>query len=292
MFFIYKITNKINGKIYIGKTCRDIQTRWREHKSRANQKEKFYLHNAIHKYGPENFSIEEIDKTENIEEINILEQKWINYYNSTDKNKGYNLTNGGDGIQKYNWDEFRKLWDEGYSVKEISKIYNCYRGTVGDALKNYSNYSYSESLSRSSYSKKQIDKYDKNKNFLKAYSSIKEAAEEIGCSPNTIAKCIRLKKYSALGFYWIPHGEKLPDDINFIKTNKKHKINQYDLQGKFLKTFNSAAEAAREVNPNGNVNSSSSSILQVCKGNQKTAYGFIWKKEEDAMQNFFNSEMI
>lgn len=51
MFLIYKITNKVNDKIYIGKTCRDIETRWIEHCSRANSNDKYYLHNAINKWG-------------------------------------------------------------------------------------------------------------------------------------------------------------------------------------------------------------------------------------------------
>lgn len=279
MFLIYKITNNINGKIYIGKTSRDIPTRWKEHCSKASQKKGFYLHNAIYKYGQENFSIEEIDRTENEKQINILEQKWIKYYNSTDKTKGYNLTNGGDGINKYNWEEFRYLWDKGYSIKEIANIYNCDRHTVGESLKNYKNYSYEESLKRSSYHKKSIDKYDKDKNLLKTYPSIKEAAIDNNCSSSTIAKCIKDKTYSAKGFYWNNHGEPLPEKIIIKNKRNAVKIRQYDLEDNYIKTFPSAAAAAKEIKPNGNINSISSCILQVCKGKRKTAYGYKWKEE-------------
>lgn len=278
MFLIYKITNKLNNKNYIGKTSRDLKVRWREHTSKARQITGYYLHNSIKKHGEKNFTIQEIARAETEEEANALEKEWINYYHTNKKEYGYNLTKGGDGIKKYDWGIFRKLWDEGYSVKEIASIIGCYRGTVGEALKDYPNYSYRKSLQRSSYSRKPINKYDKNKNLLRTYPSILEAAEDLGASPSTISKCIRNKKYSCLGYFWSYEGEELPKDSKFIKTNKKTPINQYSLNGTFIKTFESSAAAAREVNPSGNVNATSSCILQVCKGNQETAYGYKWKR--------------
>ena len=278
MFLIYKITNKINNKIYIGKTCRNLSTRWREHCSKANQKNKFYLHNAIFKYGQENFIIEKIDETDNETTINQLEQYWINFYQSNNRKYGYNLTDGGDGIQKYNQNEFKELWDNGYSIKEIANIYNCDRHTVGESLKEYENYSYKESLSRSSYLKIKIDKYDKNKNLIKTYASIKEAADDNNCSAITISKCIKNKSYSAIGYYWNIHGEPLPENIVIKNKRNKVKIQQIDLEGNIIQFFPSAAEAARTIKPNENVNSVSSCILQVCKGKRKSAYGYKWKE--------------
>ena len=143
MFYIYKIINKINNKVYIGKTGRNIDVRWREHCSKASQGINTYLYNAIRKYGENNFIIEEIDKTENSNEINLLEQKWITFYDSSNKNKGYNLTKGGDGNLQYDWDEIYFLWDKGLSIKEISEKLKCNRTTVGEALKFHSSYSLS-----------------------------------------------------------------------------------------------------------------------------------------------------
>lgn len=280
MFIIYKITNLINQKVYIGKTCRSIEIRWKEHRSRAKNGSSFYLHNAIQKYGENNFKIEAIDYADNENKINELEQYWIDFYSSNKKDNGYNLTNGGEGIKKYDWEEFRTLWDKGYSIKEISQIYQCERHTVSDALKEYPNYSYKESLKRSSASKKAIDKYDFNKNLLKTYSSILEAAKDVGGSEATISKCIKNHTYSALGYFWNYHGEKLPEDTKIVKTNKKRRIKQYDKDNNYIKSFPSAAAAAREIDPLGNINSISSCIIQVCNGNRKSAYGYIWKREE------------
>lgn len=91
---IYKITNKINGKIYIGQTTRSLQHRWQQHcwiSSRCS-----CLNKAIHKYGKENFTVEQIDVACDIDELNMKEQYWIEYYDCIAP-KGYNLTSGGEG---------------------------------------------------------------------------------------------------------------------------------------------------------------------------------------------------
>lgn len=64
MAYIYKITNKINGKVYIGKTIHSIETRWNQHiyESKKQRYECRPLYDAFNKYGIENFTIEEIDR--------------------------------------------------------------------------------------------------------------------------------------------------------------------------------------------------------------------------------------
>ncbi len=93
---IYKITNEINGKVYIGQTTRNLEQRWKDHKCEAKDcKRGRAIHRAIHKYGVENFTIEQIDNAETQEELNEKERYWIEYYESN-TSKGYNLTDGGD----------------------------------------------------------------------------------------------------------------------------------------------------------------------------------------------------
>ena len=91
---IYKITNKINGKVYIGQTTQSLSRRWRQHCD--NSKSKCYmLKNAIQKYGKENFTVEQIDVACDRDELDKKEQYWIQYYNSINPEKVYNLTSGG-----------------------------------------------------------------------------------------------------------------------------------------------------------------------------------------------------
>lgn len=87
---IYKIINKINGKIYVGKT-NDFNRRMAEHK-RAN----LYVDKAIRKHGWENFIVEVLEECETPEQLNEREIFWIAELNSKSPN-GYNLTDGGDG---------------------------------------------------------------------------------------------------------------------------------------------------------------------------------------------------
>lgn len=93
--YIYKITNLINNKLYIGQ-AKNIQDRWYEHclEAASNRKNQ-HLYNAMRKYGINNFKIEPIEGP--IENYNEREIYWIAYYNTyLDKTKGYNMTPGGD----------------------------------------------------------------------------------------------------------------------------------------------------------------------------------------------------
>ena len=96
MAYIYKITNLINNKIYIGKTLQTIEKRFKEHCKDylKREEEKRPLYSAMKKYGINNFKIEQVEECdENL--IDERERYWIEYYDSF-KN-GYNATLGGDG---------------------------------------------------------------------------------------------------------------------------------------------------------------------------------------------------
>lgn len=88
--YIYKITNLINGKIYIGQTILSIQKRYSKHCNCDKQ----IIGKAIQKYGKENFKIEQIDSATSREELDEKECYWIRFYNSQIPN-GYNLESGG-----------------------------------------------------------------------------------------------------------------------------------------------------------------------------------------------------
>ena len=134
MSFIYKITNQINGKSYIGKTnLASIQERFKEHihDSKRAHMEKRPLYSAINKYGSENFKIEQIEEC-SPDEVEEREKYWIEYYNTY--KYGYNATLGGDGKQFYNYDIFIEEYKNGMSMKEITEKYGCTIKTVRKAL--------------------------------------------------------------------------------------------------------------------------------------------------------------
>lgn len=91
---IYKYTNNINGKVYVGQTTTALETRHTKHL--AQLEDNTYFHRAIKKYGIDNFSLEVIEDNIPLSELDNREIYWIktldSYYTS---NKGYNLTKGG-----------------------------------------------------------------------------------------------------------------------------------------------------------------------------------------------------
>lgn len=130
---VYKITNKTNGKIYIG-ASKDIEKRFYEHKSTYNSKRKYNktLYAAFRKYGIDSFNFEVLEKT-SLENMFEREKYWIQYYDSY--RNGYNETLGGEGGyapgERSNWSKLteqdviaiRTAYKNNKSRKEIYKLY-------------------------------------------------------------------------------------------------------------------------------------------------------------------------
>ena len=97
MMGIYKITNIINNKVYIGQSI-NLQRRKTDHIRDLNKNRNHNNHfqNAWNKYGEENFIFEIIHVVDDSDELNKLETYYIDLYDSTNPDKGYNYTRGGD----------------------------------------------------------------------------------------------------------------------------------------------------------------------------------------------------
>ena len=103
--FIYKITNTINDKVYVGQTASKPNKRWSKHKCDLRKRKHCNLHlqSAWNKYGETSFVfevIEQFDSEMNFD-LNNLERYWIKHYDSMNPKKGYNKTEGGDGCIGY-----------------------------------------------------------------------------------------------------------------------------------------------------------------------------------------------
>ncbi len=105
---IYKATNKLNGKIYIGQTIRDLEQRKKDHISKSKRnKPACYFHRAIKKYGIESFDWEILDRCNSKHELDDLEFYYIKYYGTY--YNGYNSTMGGEGtIGRYCTEETKQ----------------------------------------------------------------------------------------------------------------------------------------------------------------------------------------
>lgn len=131
--YIYKITNKVNGKSYIGQTRYTIEFRWRQH---IHKKDNTYFHNAIKKYGVDNFIVEKLEEC-NIEDLNEREIYYIAKYNTF--KDGYNLTIGGDGNRTLllddKYEEISALYLSGFSSNKIATLYKVDKASIVKILK-------------------------------------------------------------------------------------------------------------------------------------------------------------
>ena len=135
---IYKITNKVNGKIYVGQTMKSLEERFKKHCWGTTEKDSYHFNmaikKAIKKYGKQNFTIELIEEVGQ-NKLDEREVYWISYYNSY--NQGYNCTLGGqNGATRHtslNWREENEVIEAkflGFSSREIGEVYNIDRSTV------------------------------------------------------------------------------------------------------------------------------------------------------------------
>ena len=135
--FIYKITNKINGKSYIGQTIQNVKERFYQHcATKCSQAVlNMVIHKAITKYGKSNFTIEVIEEVESAN-LNDRERYWIRYYDSY--NNGYNSTEGGqDGIKLFknlDTESIVREYKSGKSLREIGRLFNVDKQTIKDLL--------------------------------------------------------------------------------------------------------------------------------------------------------------
>lgn len=95
---IYKITNTVNGKVYVGQTVQTLERRWALHKHQAKHRNR-PLYRSIRKYGIQHFVVELLEELSPGSSQQILDEKerfWIAHLNAMVPS-GYNLTSGGDG---------------------------------------------------------------------------------------------------------------------------------------------------------------------------------------------------
>lgn len=199
---IYKFTNKINGKCYIGKTANLNRRLW-EHKHETCKKSTAFG-KALLKYGYCGFNFNILIKIRRITDIkklnrilDNLEKYYIEKYNSY--HFGYNLTKGGDGSLEFHHSEetrrkmsiTRKNMPEERKERlrqQIRELGKPYRLKKGDIIPKHH---------------VEVEQYDLAGNYIKTFSSIREAANVLGVteSSNIVSNC-RNRRKTAFGYIW------------------------------------------------------------------------------------------
>lgn len=276
---IYKITNDVNGKVYIGQTHGTVESRWKAHLNAAKHHSKRhgcpYLINAINYYGVEHFSVVEIEKC-NDEDLNDRERYWISYYQSYIEDNGYNLTLGGDCGYWKDYSDVYTLWDEGLPVTEIQNRTGFSRTTLSKVLKEYENYSRTESEHRQSYlvSKHQyrpVIQYAQDGTYLNRFDTPQDAIDHLGVGiyGELIKKCKQSNRMY-YGYQWRFEGDDPPGA--FIKRKELYKpVIQFDADGNEIARYDSITIASRETKAPYH------GIQGCCKGRQGQSGGYIWR---------------
>lgn len=176
MAYIYQIVNKVNGKIYVGKTEHSIEKRFKEHCSdyKKERNEKRPLYAAMRKYGIENFEISLLEETNNPDE---RETFWIEYKKSF--KYGYNATLGGDGKKYIDYDVVVATYNELQNMVLTAQKLQISTDTVKTALEvNHIPIKSSAEISRDTTSKV-IKMFSLNGDFIQTFPSLKDAARYI-----------------------------------------------------------------------------------------------------------------
>ena len=281
MGYIYKITNDINDKIYIGQTINSIEYRFRCHINEPLKNNKF--HQALNTIGPEHFKIELVEECPD-ELLNEKEKYWIKFYDSV--NRGYNTTWGGSCGIHYDREEILNLWNQGLNIQKISDKIGIDRGLLAEILQN--NGISKEEIKIRHYEANRIQIKNraiyqidpKTGMIIKQWDMISEAERQLNISHSIIVNCCNLKPQAktAGGFAWryiedyneLTDKEKLIQQVKRIPNNSKT-IQQYDTNHNLINEFINATEAAKSVNK------SPSSIKKYCQKQTKDPSGYIWQ---------------
>ena len=215
---IYKITNQVNGKIYIGLTKHSLAQRLSQHHYDSRHGVDRPLYRAMRKYGEDKFSAEIIDSAENLQELKEKEKYWIRYYNSYGANgKGYNATAGGDmtahkpvGYTKISLkdgtiiEQFEKAIDTTNTQNADKITQTQYTDFVLVKTKNILNKT-AEQIKDYAFSlrPKVICQLDKNNNLIARWIN---SSDVISVYPNITKSCLFAclwgKRKTHLGFKW------------------------------------------------------------------------------------------
>lgn len=294
---VYVITNKNNGKQYVGKTVRSVKTRWREHCRQYAQDNLTHipLYRAMKKYGVDSFDIEVLHSGITDEEASELEIKEIKN-RKTFTSIGYNATAGGDGnlysiIDKKDIDNVIDLYlNHGKSINMISKELGVGYNTVFNRLEEsgIEIKSYSQSFTRNPilmYNNEVILHFDTGKECIEYLQKQGISSAKRKSIYNMILEVLKGSKNTYLGF-------KFTDNIDNVTTIKdrgktrrralsffENPVTMYDNDTEI--TFSTGQECLEYIqNENLTLATEESiykSIMKVIKKRRKTYLGFKFK---------------
>ena len=287
-YYIYKVTNKQNGKIYIGKT-NNIGQRIRQHLSSCKNRDTEF-HKALNDEGFANFTWEFLECVNSQETASDLEREYIEMFHSLVPN-GYNLSPSSGGVPQYNaivcltkdgklvkrYSYLREAVKDGFNVSSIIRsIKTNYRTAKGYIFMNeddYNKYGPKDFIIKENAQKKKVVQCDLLGNYVNEFNSVSEASDMTGFARSNISANLTGASKTCNGFIFVYKTDFPIKDIEKYKhAGKGIKIAQIDKEtGDILKIFNSIKEAGDSIGR------SYKNIQKVMNKPTRTAYGFKWK---------------
>jgi len=304
---IYKISNIINGKFYIG-SSKELGRRKAVHlhQLRANKHVNTKLQHSFNKYGEENFKFEVLQYLERPDNLLEIEQNWIDKTEAC--HKGYNIrkiTSGGSKkgqgnprsaivlqIDKYTLKVINKFDSineihrlKGYDVGHINRICNLIKNKnqwkIGYGFywcyKNYYKNINVKKDFKNPYHKSIVQINSETLKPIKIWGTIRKAEEALNLSIGNISPVCKLIERSniwkkAYGFYWCYEKDlsKLKSKIDYEPKFVVRPIVKLDKKGHFLKQYRSLKKASLENNINLDC------ISHALNGRSKTSGGYRW----------------
>jgi group I intron endonuclease len=288
-YYIYKATNRINGKSYVGQSVHPLERISQHVGDRRNTNSIF--HKAIDKYGIGSFDWTILVKVDGKDMANKAEKHYIKTEN-TYKPNGYNMTKGGDGGSMWNAipvvcltkdGEFIKRYDsasesrkDGFYGSDVldscRNIHKTCKGRIfmfeADYLKNGGR-KWSKPMPNHT---RAIIQCDLRGNMIKRFQSIAEAEKELNIGHNLIVSCAVGRYKQSHGFIFVYEEDFPIKDIDSRKHKKKgHKVAKVDKNtGEILQVYERMSDAARELGGSHKL------IHRVVDEPNKTAYGYRW----------------
>lgn len=272
---IYKLEHLKSGKIYIGKTVRELRTRISEH---IYNNYNYRIDNAIQKYGIGSFDIDVIAEADTEEELLALEKFFIEFYGCKSPN-GYNLTDGGEGISGYIFPEevVQKIAEQnrGRKLSEKTRI-NMSEAHKGHPVSKKTRIKLSIANTGKSYhvsdeTRKKLSETRPNKRFVicietgEIFKSLAEAAKWAGISDSFMCKICKGEKATGGGYHW----KYADEEYNFVEKPPKECTKEI-ICTETNQIFKSAKEAAEWAGV------SETSIRNACRGKSHTSGGYHW----------------
>lgn len=249
-YTVYKHTNVVNNKVYVGITNQKPTARWNNelgyktyYKNGGLISGSKYFYNAILKYGWGNFTHEILCESLNKREACEMEIKLIAEYKSNNREYGYNRNSGGSSV-------------EHHTAKSKLKI--------GEASKGR----------RNTWKHVAVNQYDKQGDFIQAWECMRDVTKKLGIHHRDISKCCRGEGRirSVGGYIWRYTTDLSP--IRSINTKNNHRskiIEQFDKDMNFIKRWSSIVEASKVMGV------SRTAISRCCRGIVNTSGGYVWR---------------